>query len=83
MPTPSDAGGGFEDARQNRGGTGGADSVQKTTALTGGAGTDPDRNQDQPIIAQVPTGSGPNRGAWAVAVIALVSALVYAVGIFR
>ena len=83
MPTPSDAGGGFEDARQNRGGTGGADSVQKTTALTGGAGTDPDRDQDQSLIARVPSGSGPNLGAWAIGAVALVIALVYAAGVFR
>ena len=62
---------------------GGADSVQKTSALTGGAGTDPDRFQDRPVIATVPSGSGPNLGVWIVAALAAVIAIIYAAGIFR
>ena len=62
---------------------GGADSVQKTTGLTGGAGTDPDGRQDEPVIAKVPSGSGPNLGAWLVVAVAAVIAIVYAAGIFR
>ena len=78
------AGNSFDDAqRREDGGIGDADNVQKTTWLTGGAGTDPNSDQDRPVIASVPTGGGVNVGAWAVGVIALVIALVYAVGIFR
>jgi hypothetical protein len=62
---------------------GGADSVQKTTGLTGGSGSDPDRNQDRPIIAQVPSGGGVNLGAWVVGGIALLIGVIYAAGIFR
>ena len=77
------AGNSFEDAqRKEDGGIGDADNVQKTTYVTGGAGTDPDKNQDQPPIASVPSGSGPNVGAWLVGGIAAVIAIVYAAGIF-
>ena len=62
---------------------GGADSVQKTTGLTGGSGTDPDRFQDEPVIAKVPSGAGPNLGAWLVVAIAVVIAIIYAAGAFR
>jgi hypothetical protein len=78
------AGNSFEDAqRREDGGIGDADNVQKTTYVTGGGGTDPDRNQDQPLIARVPSGGGVNVGAWAVGAVALVIALVYAAGLFR
>lgn len=61
---------------------GGADSVEKTTYVTG-SGTEPEATAQGHVIAQVPSGSGPNIGAWAVGVIALVIALVYAAGVFR
>ena len=62
---------------------GGADSVQKTTGLTGGAGTDPDRFLDRTVIAKVPSGSGPNLAAWLIGGLAAIIAIIYAVGIFR
>ena len=78
------AGNSFDDAQgRNEGGIGDADNVQKTTWVTGGSGTDPDKNQHEPLIASVPTGGGVNFGAWAVVAIALVIALVYAAGVFR
>ncbi len=81
--SPLDASGPGERARSPMPHIGDADNVQKTTWVTGGSGTDPDRDQDKPVIASVPSGGGVNLGAWAVGVIALVIALVYAVGIFR
>ena len=69
--------------RNSEAALGGADSVQKTTALTGGSGSDPDRDQDKPVIANVPTGGGVNLGVWAVVIIAVVIALIYGVGAFR
>ena len=75
----------FEDAqRREDGGVGDADNVQKTTWVAGGGGTDPDKDQSgAPVIASVPSGGGINVGAWAVGIIALVIALIYAAGVFR
>ena len=78
------AGNSFDDAQsRDDGGIGDADNVQKTTWLTGGSGTDPNKDQDRPVIASVPSGGGVNVGAWVVGGIAVVIAVIYAAGIFR
>ena len=61
---------------------GGADNVQKTTYVTGSGTDDRARDPGNPI-AQVPSGSGINLGAWIVGGIAVVIALVYGFGLFR
>ncbi len=77
------AGNSFDDAQSREdGGIGDADNVQKTTWVPG-SGTDPGEKPIAGVTARVPSGSGINIGAWAVGIIALVIALVYAAGIFR
>ena len=61
---------------------GGADNVQKTTYVTG-SGTEPGGRDPGNPIAQVPSGSGINLGAWIVGGIAVLIALVYGFGVFR
>ena len=60
---------------------GGADSVEKTTWVPG-SGTEPEGKPIAGVTAQVPSGGGVNVGAWLVAAIALVIAIIYAAGIF-
>ena len=61
---------------------GGADSVQKTSYVTG-RGAEPEGAPRAGVVARTTTGGGINLGAWIVALIALAIALVYAFGIFR
>jgi hypothetical protein len=62
---------------------GGADSVEKTSYVTG-RGTEPEgAPRAGSPIARTPSGSGINVGAWIVALIAVAIALVYGFGIFR
>lgn len=61
---------------------GGADSVEKTTYVTG-SGTEPENRPIAGVTAQVPSGGGVNLGAWAVGAVAVVIALIYAIGAFR
>ena len=61
---------------------GGADSVQKTSYVTG-QGTEPEGAPRAGVIARTSTGGGINVGAWIVALIAVAIALVYGFGIFR
>ena len=61
---------------------GGADSVQKTSYVTG-QGTEPEGAPRAGVVARTATGGGINVGAWVVALIAGAIALVYGFGIFR
>jgi len=87
MQKSSDGGNNFDEARAGSPRTGepvigDADNVQKTTWVVG-QGTNPDAPDPRSVAARVPTGRGINVGAVVVAVIAVLIALVYAVGIFR
>jgi len=61
---------------------GGADSVQKTSYVTG-RGTEPEGAPRAGVIARTASGGGINVGAWIVALIAVAIALVYGFGILR
>ena len=61
---------------------GGADSVQKTSYVTG-RGTEPEGAPRAGVVARTTSGGGINVGAWVVALIAVAIALVYGFGIFR
>lgn len=61
---------------------GGADSVQKTSYVTG-EGAEPAGAPRAGVVARTSTGGGINVGAWVVGLIALAIALVYGFGIFR
>jgi len=61
---------------------GGADSVQKTSYVTG-EGTEPAGAPRAGVVARAGTGGGLNVTAWVVGFLALAIALVYAFGIFR
>ena len=69
----------FEDAETA---LGGADSVQKTSYVTG-EGAEPEGAPRAGVIARTTTGGGVNVGAWVVGAIAAIIALVYALGVFR
>ena len=79
-PASSD---GFPDGySQAESALGGADSVQKTSYVTG-EGTEPAGAPRASVVARAGTGGGINVGAWFVGLVALAIALVYAFGIFR
>jgi hypothetical protein len=61
---------------------GGADAVEKTSAVVG-RGTEPEarRADSTPAAAELPSGRGPNLLAWGVAAIAALIALVYLAGL--
>ena len=61
---------------------GGADSVQKTSYVTG-RGTEPEGAPRAGVVARTASGGGINVGAWIVALIAVAIALVYGFGILR
>ena len=61
---------------------GGADSVQKTSYVTG-AGTEPEGAPRANVSARTPTGGGINVAAWVIGLVAALIALVYAFGVFR
>ena len=60
---------------------GGADAVEKTTYVVG-EGTDPDARPRSAYVAR-DAGGGANLGVWIVGGLAVLIALVYAIGIFR
>jgi hypothetical protein len=86
MQKSSDGSNSFDEARSGSPRTGepvigDADNVQKTTGVVG-RGTDPDAPDPAVASARVPAGGGINMGAWIVAVIAALIAVIYASGIF-
>jgi hypothetical protein len=86
MQKSADDGNNFDEAGAGNQRTGpvigGADNVQKTTYVTG-QGTDPSAQDTGNPIAQVPSGSGINVGAWIIGAVAVVIALIYGFGILR
>ncbi|HEX5581730.1 MAG TPA: hypothetical protein VFX39_09150 [Gemmatimonadaceae bacterium] len=73
----------FEEDREHGGrevGSGGADTVQKTTYVVG-QGTDPDAPDPRGPSSNVATGGGVNLGVWIVAAVAVLIALVYGLGL--
>lgn len=90
-PSSGDARGGGGPAQGMQSGTGrlenpeaalgGADAVEKTSAVVG-RGTDPQAQRgDAPAAAELPSGRGPNLVAWGVAAIAGIILLVYLLGL--
>ena len=60
---------------------GGADAVEKTTYVVG-EGTEPERRPAGPYVARDAAGVG-GVAVWIVGAIAVLIALVYAIGVFR
>ncbi|HET7456548.1 MAG TPA: hypothetical protein VFJ74_02770 [Gemmatimonadaceae bacterium] len=61
---------------------GGADSVQKTSYVTG-EGTEPEGAPRAGVVARTTSGGGINVAAWVIGLVAALIALIYAFGIFR
>jgi hypothetical protein len=61
---------------------GGADSVQKTSYVTG-EGTEPEGAPRAPVIARTSSGGGVNIAAWVIGAVAALIAVIYMLGIFR
>lgn len=61
---------------------GGADSVQKTSYVTG-EGTEPEGAPRASVIARTSSGGGVNIAAWVIGAVAALIAVIYMLGIFR
>jgi len=61
---------------------GGADSVQKTSYVTG-EGTEPEGAPRANVVARTSSGGGINVAAWVIGAVAALIAAIYMLGIFR
>jgi len=61
---------------------GGADSVQKTSYVTG-EGTEPEGAPRASVVARASSGGGINIAAWVIGAVAALIAVIYMLGIFR
>ena len=61
---------------------GGADSVQKTSYVTG-EGAEPEGAPRANVVARTSTGGGINIAAWVIGAVAALIAVIYMLGIFR